>query len=193
MLHIASLCLWIWKVRGFTNAKDGPWPCSLRRDLRRDGFESNWMQFCICLPRPSIFGQKFACFFAFPLRSPGKRQFYAPVQFCVCLLEPRHFWSLHDFCFPIALSREETVFWHPHRVTPLHLIEGGSLQKPSFVCAGWAQKLLILLYAPVQFCVCLLEPRHFWSKVCMIFAFPSRSPGKRQFSGTLIGSHPFIL
>ena len=33
--------------------------------------------------------------------------------------------SLHFFCFPIALSREETVFWHPHRVTPLHFIEGG--------------------------------------------------------------------
>ena len=85
--------------------------------------------------------------------------------------EPRRFWSKvwMFFCFPIALSREETVFWHPHRVTLPHFIEGGSLQNP---CAGWAQKLLILSYAPVQFCVCLLEPRHFWSKVCMFFCFP---------------------
>ena len=121
---------------------------------------------------------------------------YAPVQLCVCLLGPRHFWSkvCMFFCFPIVLSREETVFWHPHRVTPLHFIEGGFCRSQIlFVCGGRAQKLFILLYAPVQFCVCLLEPRHFWSKVCMIFAFPLRSPGKRQFSGTLRGSHPFIL
>ena len=86
--------------------------------------------------------------------------------------------SLHVFCFPIAFSREETVFWHVDRVTPPHFIEGGSLQKP---CAGWAHKLLILLYAPVQFCVCLLEPRHFWSKFAWFLLSHCALQGRDNF------------
>lgn len=30
-LLFASLCLWLWEVGNFANAKDSPWPCSPRR------------------------------------------------------------------------------------------------------------------------------------------------------------------
>ena len=67
--------------------------------------------------------------------------------------------SLHVFCFPIAFSREETVFWHVDRVTPPHFIEGGSLQKPSFVCLCWLGSKM------VDFVVC----------TCTILCMPART------------------
>ena len=119
----------------------------------------------------------------------------APVQFCVCLLEPRLLWSKVCMFFCRCALQGKRRFSGTLIGSHAFILQRGFSAEAKFclfVIAGWAQKWLILLYAPVQFCVCLLEPRLFWSKVCMFFCRCALQ-GKRRFSGTLIGSHTFIL
>ena len=81
--------------------------------------------------------------------------------------------SLHDFCFPIALSREETVFWHPHRVTPLHFIEGGSLQKPGFVYLCWlVSEMFDFVVYPCTILCMSATAQTLLVKSLHVFAFP---------------------